>query len=183
MLKGTKWFYGLEIETLPTDVDQQRIKIREALHNVPGNPLDPPCVDLCVELNLVPGIETTESCCGHGENPYVIGFDANQSLEVIRELLRRIRCVQARDQRLRELWRVECYCYGRPELEVCYKLVGPVGDMAYQDAALLAEGLRGIHDLAAEESKVMQPINAVVDDKGHIHFGVIRHVEGPIKRT
>jgi hypothetical protein len=44
--------------------------------------LDPECRDLCEALNLIPGIMTTESCCGHGREPYRIWFTAG-SLEAL----------------------------------------------------------------------------------------------------
>jgi len=34
--------------------------------------LDPECEKLCVALNGLPGIKTSESCCGHGESPFVV---------------------------------------------------------------------------------------------------------------
>lgn len=37
-------------------------------------PIDPECVNLCMAMNLVKGIQTTESCCGHGEYPFRIWF-------------------------------------------------------------------------------------------------------------
>lgn len=36
--------------------------------------LDEPCLNLCAALNLLPGIETTDSCCGHGDGPFRIWF-------------------------------------------------------------------------------------------------------------
>lgn len=41
----------------------------------PSN-MDPECVPLCDALNALPGIVTTESCCGHGEYPHRIFFNA-----------------------------------------------------------------------------------------------------------
>ena len=38
--------------------------------------MDPACVLLCQALNTLPGITTTESCCGHHKNPYWIWFTA-----------------------------------------------------------------------------------------------------------
>lgn len=39
--------------------------------------IDPECRELCEALNLLPGITTTSSCCGHGREPYRIWFDAD----------------------------------------------------------------------------------------------------------
>ena len=42
--------------------------------------MDPECIPLCDAINLYPGFETTESCCGHGEHPFWI-FIKIDSLE------------------------------------------------------------------------------------------------------
>lgn len=36
--------------------------------------MDPQCIPLCDALNWVEGIETTDSCCGHGKNAFCIWF-------------------------------------------------------------------------------------------------------------
>lgn len=36
--------------------------------------MDPECVDICNILNSLPGVETTESCCGHGASEFVVFF-------------------------------------------------------------------------------------------------------------
>jgi hypothetical protein len=36
--------------------------------------MDPQCINLCDSLNNLIGIETCESCCGHGKNQYKIWF-------------------------------------------------------------------------------------------------------------
>jgi hypothetical protein len=36
--------------------------------------LDLECKNLCIALNALPGIETEDSCCGHGEEMYHIWF-------------------------------------------------------------------------------------------------------------
>lgn len=36
--------------------------------------MDPEVVELVEAMNLLPGITTTESCCGHGEHPFRIWF-------------------------------------------------------------------------------------------------------------
>jgi hypothetical protein len=50
--------------------------------------MDRQCLALCDALNLIPGIETSESCCGHGRHPYWIWFvargrDALKGLTVV----------------------------------------------------------------------------------------------------
>lgn len=36
--------------------------------------MDPQCVELCDALNCIPGIETVESCCGHGKFRFSVWF-------------------------------------------------------------------------------------------------------------
>jgi len=38
--------------------------------------MDKECVPLCNALNAVKGIITTDSCCGHDKNPFIIFFKA-----------------------------------------------------------------------------------------------------------
>ena len=48
--------------------------------------MDIECLELCAAMNMMPGIETVASCCGHGEHPYHIWFKAT-GLRVIPRLL------------------------------------------------------------------------------------------------
>ena len=43
----------------------------------PGN-LDPECVGLVRALNLLPGVRTFESCCGHGESRFRVWLRTNR---------------------------------------------------------------------------------------------------------
>lgn len=36
--------------------------------------MDAPCIELCNLLNRLPGLETSESCCGHCKEPYMVFF-------------------------------------------------------------------------------------------------------------
>jgi hypothetical protein len=38
--------------------------------------MDRECIGLCDALNELPGIKTSESCCGHGERPFQVWFFA-----------------------------------------------------------------------------------------------------------
>jgi hypothetical protein len=38
--------------------------------------MDAECILICDALNALPGIQTVESCCGHGERPHRIFFSA-----------------------------------------------------------------------------------------------------------
>ena len=48
--------------------------------------IDHECYALCVALNKLPGIRTIESCCGHGNEPFRIYFEAD-TLEALPHLL------------------------------------------------------------------------------------------------
>lgn len=48
--------------------------------------MDKECENLCAEMNKYPGIKTFESCCGHGETPYHVWFEA-ESLDNLPELI------------------------------------------------------------------------------------------------
>jgi hypothetical protein len=38
------------------------------------NKMDPECVKLCAAINKIPGLQTVESCCGHGKDEFKIWF-------------------------------------------------------------------------------------------------------------
>ena len=48
--------------------------------------MDEEVLELCDAINGIPGIKTTESCCGHGVHPFRIWFQA-ASLECLPPLL------------------------------------------------------------------------------------------------
>ena len=54
-----------------------------------GDKMDPECVPICNALNLLEGIETISSCCGHGFQPFRIYFVAEflNDLKPIMELI------------------------------------------------------------------------------------------------
>lgn len=102
--------------------------------------LDPEVEALCRAMNSAPGIMTTNSCCGHGEQPYRIWF-ISSSLDALPPLL---------------YWFMACHCgcYGwRVEVTtdcgmkpVDFMVEGPKGQEAYDQsvriARLLEAGLR-----------------------------------------
>ena len=49
------------------------IKLIREVPELPAD-MDSECVSLCYTLNRFPGVETTESCSGHGERPFYIWF-------------------------------------------------------------------------------------------------------------
>ncbi len=51
--------------------------------------MDPECIRLCDTLNVMPGVRTVESCCGHGTRSFRIWFEA-VDLDALRPLLNAI---------------------------------------------------------------------------------------------
>ena len=45
---------------------------------IPYHEFDPEVVELCRRMNSLPGIHTTESCCGHGCGPFHIFFKVDK---------------------------------------------------------------------------------------------------------
>ena len=48
--------------------------------------MDMECIKLCEAMNTMPGIRTTESCCGHNKDNFHIWFDA-ENLDSLPALL------------------------------------------------------------------------------------------------
>lgn len=44
--------------------------------------MDFECVSLCMKLNELPGVETTESCCGHYKETYKIFFNCEDFISL-----------------------------------------------------------------------------------------------------
>ena len=62
--------------------------------------MDPECVDLCDALNGLPGFQTSESCCGHGNRPYVIFF----SCTAFAALKRLAEAIHDKPWRIEAMW-------------------------------------------------------------------------------
>ena len=45
--------------------------------------VDAECVALCNALNRLPGVRTTESCCGHGKSEYHVFFRCESQEDVV----------------------------------------------------------------------------------------------------
>ena len=71
--------------TLPSDIDEE-------------------CKELILKLNELKGIETTECCCGHFKQPYMVFFKCNDFIQ----LGRLYRCVNKNYSDGQ--WRIECCC-------------------------------------------------------------------------
>lgn len=48
--------------------------------------MDIECIKICDALNDLQGIETFESCCGHGKRPFLVAFIA-ETIEDLRPIL------------------------------------------------------------------------------------------------
>jgi len=101
--------------------------------------MDPQCIPICDAMNLLPGIHTIESCCGHEEDEFRVWFKAD-SLEVLPPFLyHTVPCHGAKFG-----WRVTVGtdCVMAP---AAFCLRGPVGDYigAAKIATLILAYLRG----------------------------------------
>lgn len=47
----------------------------KSVAEIPG--IDRECIDICDVLNTLPGLETTESCCGHYKDKFRVWFDCD----------------------------------------------------------------------------------------------------------
>lgn len=56
-----------------TITQDMRIKKEDEVLRLPPD-MDGECISLCDTLNRLPGVETFESCCGHGERPFWVFF-------------------------------------------------------------------------------------------------------------
>lgn len=95
--------------------------------------IDIECIALCDAINLFPGIQTLESCCGHGEKSFRIWFSAD-NLEALPTVL---------------YYFDGCHCsfYGWHVVAttdcgmspVKFMVEGPIGKDAYQEAKVIAK--------------------------------------------
>jgi hypothetical protein len=108
------------------------VKMRNVCSTKYDGDIDMECVALCDAMNLVPGIRTRSSCCGHGKSEYRIFFEAD-SLASLPPLL---------------YWFAGCHCghYGwritvTTDCGMCpayFYVEGPIGKAAYKQAEEIA---------------------------------------------
>jgi hypothetical protein len=69
--------------------------------------MDDECIELCNAMNALPGIETTESCCGHAgfASPFRIWFKVKEGEQA--GLFFLTRCVDRRYWKYGYLWKIE----------------------------------------------------------------------------
>jgi hypothetical protein len=96
--------------------------------------LDPECRSLCAALNGIDGLDTVESCCGHGIWRLYIVFDATDgALEQLRFAIADF-----------EHWHLS-------SRSRWHALVGPTGEDAYAQAAELATRIGGSREPVPSE--------------------------------
>ncbi len=115
----------------------------EHLDEYEGN-MDPEVVDLCNAMNALPGIVTTESCCGHGCSNFSIFF---RVVDDERGLFFLTRCVDRRYWKYGYLWKIELsvgdsmYKDGHRPITYCLHSGPIVGEDAYEQAKDLLENM------------------------------------------
>lgn len=118
--------------------------------------MDPECVPICDALNALPGIETFESCCGHGKSAFVVFFTA----EHCQQLAPVLDGIASLAERWRE-WKIVPGGFPRcPRVTFC--LEGPVNGA--DEAMRIASILR---DRAPAEEK---PNTIEIDDPHFVVF-------------
>ena len=105
--------------------------------------MDKEVIALCDALNALPSIETFESCCGHGADPFCIWFKVTDSKEGLFFLTR---CVDNRYWEYGYLWKLDLRVgdmFKNNHLPIHYLLSSGniVGDHAYKQAESLVENM------------------------------------------
>lgn len=95
--------------------------------------IDKPCIFLCEAMNRFEGIETTESCCGHGEKPYRIWFNA-KDLDALPPLLYYFDGCHSGSYGWRVIARTDCSM-----APANFMVEGPIGEKAYQESEKIAK--------------------------------------------
>jgi hypothetical protein len=109
--------------------------------------MDPECIALCDAINHIPGLQTTESCCGHGESLFRIWFTVTDPKEFSVLLYYLVPC------HVGFLWN----CYAKTDCgmsPVGYYIESQVkGEEAYEQANKIAEEIISNHVKRPEQFK------------------------------
>lgn len=70
-----------------------------------GPGMDKQVIELCNAMNSLPGVETTESCCGHGREPFRVFFRVNGE-DSMEGLFFLTRCADRRYWKYGGIWRI-----------------------------------------------------------------------------
>lgn len=98
------------------------------------NDMDAPCIALCDAINAQDGLQTIESCCGHGEHPFRIYMRANEINDLLPLIYHLDRCHSGV-----EGWSCVAYtdCAGD---RVTFRIESTsMGDVAYAEAGKIAK--------------------------------------------
>ncbi len=98
--------------------------------------MDKECKELCEAVNLLPGIRTIESCCGHGKIEYHIWF-ITEGLDHLPALLYWLSACHSGQSGW--LCRVTTDCAMSP---VTFLIEGPKGDKGYKASIEIASCIR-----------------------------------------
>ena len=127
------------------------------MKNAPWQPpqdIDRECIALCQAINRFPGLHTTESCCGHGERPYLMFFRPD-SFDAMLPLLYYIdKCHIGVEGN----WIVRAYTDCAAD-QSRFVLEGPVGDVAYRDSVTIAEALKTWKPAEKETEERTEPLS------------------------
>lgn len=121
---------------------------------LPLSGLDPEVVDICVAMNKLDGVRTTESCCGHGTEPYRIFFQVSK-----------LKCLTIVYYFISERpdWNIQFTASNMLDLDriepSSFVLIGPIGDEAYRDSKDIADEIidliANLPKIKAENEKAM----------------------------
>jgi len=103
----------------------------------PPADMDPECIDLCTAMNGWGAIRTTDSCCGHGKNPYRVFF-MSESLEDLPPLLYYFDACHTGCPGWRVIVYTDCLMSSAR-----FMLEGPVGEEAYAASKVIAKCIDG----------------------------------------
>jgi len=106
--------------------------------------MDVECVLLCRAINHMPGVETTESCCGHGERPFTVWLKAARlrDLAVLARAIDRRYGGPSTQMPLWNDWILSVEASDFPEKGVSLLLFSRMmGKAAYEQADRIAENI------------------------------------------
>lgn len=94
--------------------------------------MDPECLPLVKILNRLSGIETIESCCGHGGKPFLIWLTAEQVADLLPIAWALDSCHSGCKG-----WQLIAHTDCAADL-MRFRIKGPTGSQAYKDACAIA---------------------------------------------
>lgn len=107
------------------------------------NDMDPECIPICNALNAIPGIRTTESCYGHGREPFRVFFRLVDRRKV--RYLSVVARAFSRNYGVPPGWSCTLHNSDVPRTTPTFMVCsGPtVGNQAYRDSGYIASNIMG----------------------------------------